>query len=318
MDYNKISLKEKNESSKNSSLIKINNVNDKKINSFKLEKFDIEILSSESIDLQNNKFNKEDNLNIAFNSKSSLLNKETKETKVRRVFSFNDNGIPAKLHLYSYKLNLVDYYDYVYRNYSKYFWYKRCMELQNELRNSNSKARENYLHNNFILAQKNYHSFNSKNSNINDFSNNSSFRNIDSNNLIRYPSISNTSFQSSGNVREKLKLYDNKNSSINFQLFTSNKTTNNNSLLIDSSKTKTTILDLDSLTDKTKIQNTININSKIKSNSNIDVVNNTIDYFNERNKSSYNQPQVQSKSFTFRNRNMNLGHDYSNKFSKNK
>lgn len=309
-----MSLKEKNESSKNSRLLSMNNVDDKNKKSFKLEKFDIEILSSESFDLQNNKMNNEDNLNLIINSKS-LLSK--KETKIRRIFSFNDNGIPAKLHLYSYKLNLVDYYDYVYRNYSKYFWYKRCMELQSELKNSNSRARENYLTNNLILAQKNYHSFNSKNSNVTDFSNNNSFTNIDSKNQMKYP-LNNNSFQSSGNVIEKLKLYDSKNSSSNFQLFTSNKTTNNNSLLIDSSKTKTTILDLDSLNDKSKIQNTIDINSKIKSNSNIDVVNNTMDYFNERNKSSFIQHQVQSKSFNFKNRNLNLGHDYSNKFSKNK
>lgn len=316
MDYNKISLKEKNESSKNSRLLSMNNIDDKKKKSFKLEKFDIEILSNESFDLQNNKLNSEDNLNLVLNSKSSL---SKKDSKIRRIFSFNDNGIPAKLHLYSYKLNLVDYYDYVYRNYSKYFWYKRCMELQSELRNSNSRSRENYLTNNLILAQKNYHSFNSKNSNVNDFSNNSSFKNIDYNNLMRYPSNNiNNSFQSSGNVREKLKLYDNKNSSSNFQLFTSNKTTNNNSLLIESSKTKTTILDIDSLNDKSKVQNTVDLNSKIKSNSNIDVVNNTMDYFNERSKSSFIQQQVQSKSFTFKNRNLNLGHDYSNKFSKNK
>lgn len=341
MDFNNKNSKERNDTSQNFKSIAIKSTNSKKIESFKLDKFDIEILSNDSNDQL--KKNTDFNNNINVDVKSSPF----KSNNLRRIFSFNDNGVPAKTHLYNFKLNLVEYYDYVYKNYSKYFWYKRCVELHKQLNSSklqNTGSNNSLLHDNLILAQKNYHSFNqSKNSsnNINNVPNNNQINNsfnlnsninsrFNSSNICtnssnhNYKSISSSLYSnkqknSSHDLREKFKLIDGVEEFSNLGIFTSSNSnlTQKRNLGFDS---KDSILQ--SINKENPIKHnfpTNEIGVKLKSNSNINVNNSTIDYFNERHKNTgtFKTSQFQSKSFTFTKRNLNLGHDYSNKFSKN-
>lgn len=345
MDLNNKNSKERNDTSQNFKSLAIKGTNNKKLESFKLDKFDIEILSNDSIDQLKNKVDFNKNLNV--DGKSTPF----KSNNLRRIFSFNDNGVPAKKHLYNFKLNLVEYYDYVYKNYSKYFWYKRCVELQKELNCSklqNTSSTNSLLNDNLILAQKNYHSFNksknSSNNNINNVSNNykinSSFNlnsninsRLNSSNICtydsfhNYKSISSTLYSnklnknSSPSLRKKIKLIDGVEEFTNLGIFTNSNSNLTEKRTLGGFHSKDVIVQKNIIKENPIKHNfpTNEFGVKLKSNSNINVNNSTIDYFNERHKNTgtFKTSQIQSKSFTFTKRNLNLGHDYSNKFSKN-
>ena len=343
MDLNNKTSKERNDTSQKFKSLAIKSTNNKKLDSFKLDKFDIEILSNDSIDQLNKKVDFSNNMNV------DVKSTPFKSNNLRRVFSFNDNGVPAKKHLYNFKLNLVEYYDYVYKNYSKYFWYKRCLELQKELNCSklqNTASTNSLLNDNLILAHKNYHSFNKRKNSSNNINNvsynnqiNSSF-NLNSNinsrfnssnictydSFHNYKSISSTLYSnklnknSSPTLRKKPKLFDGVEEFTNLGIFTSsNKNLTEKRTL--GFHPKDAIVQTNIIKENPIKQNfpTDEFGVKLKSNSNINVNNSTIDYFNKRNKNTgtFKTSQIQSKSFTFTKRNLNLGHDYSNKFSKN-